>query len=76
MCVCEVCNNADVEDEFHFVIVCPACHMLRVKYIKPFYFKHPSVFKFIELMQSEKVATLNKLGRFVHEAFAVRLSLL
>jgi hypothetical protein len=56
--VCEVCKNGDVEDEFHFVIVCPAYHMLRVKYIKPLYFNHPSVFIFIALMQSEKVATL------------------
>jgi hypothetical protein len=50
--------------------------MLRVTFIKPLYYKHPSVFKCIELMQSEKVAALKKLGRFVHEAFAVRLYLL
>jgi hypothetical protein len=51
----KVCKNVDVEDEFHFVFVCPAYHMLRVKYIKLLYYKHPIVFKCIELMQSENV---------------------
>jgi hypothetical protein len=70
--VCEMCDTGDIEDEYHFVIVCPAYNSLRVKYLKPFYYRHRSVHKFIELMQSVNVTMLTKLSKFVQEAFAAR----
>lgn len=38
-------NKKDLEDEFHFILMCPFYTDLRNKYIKSFYYKTLSVFK-------------------------------
>jgi len=43
---------AEKEDEYHFVIVCPAYVHLRRMYLKPVYYVRPSVYKFVQLMKS------------------------
>ena len=45
-CLC--CNSNDIEDEFHFVCVCPSFNDIRKKYIKKFYYIRPSVFKYLQ----------------------------
>ena len=42
---CSLCNLNDVEDEYHFILVCSRYSELRSKYIKKFYYKKPSVAK-------------------------------
>ena len=37
--LCKMCDLNDIEDEFHFVLVCQKYLILRQKYIKPYYFK-------------------------------------
>lgn len=44
---CTKCNTRDIEDEYHFIMVCPAFNL---EFIKAYYYRRPSVFKFIELM--------------------------
>ena len=50
--ICHICNNGDVEDEYHFVLKCPQYISIRKKYINEFYYKRPSMFKFIQLLKS------------------------
>ena len=47
--------------EYHFVIICPAYSHLRQQYINPYYYRHPSVYKFTLLMKSTKLGTLKKI---------------
>ncbi len=53
--VCALCDSTDIEDAYHFVIVCPALTHIRTLYISPYYSRRPSVFKFTSLL-----ATNNK----------------
>ena len=47
---CQMCMNTgnDLEDEFHFICVCPLYANLRKQYIKPYFYQKPSMFNFLE----------------------------
>ncbi|XP_069141192.1 uncharacterized protein [Argopecten irradians] len=66
--LCTVCDKNDVEDEMHFVLLCPAYSELRKKFIKTYYHKHPSVYKLIMLFSSKNVKSLNLLGKYLIQA--------
>jgi hypothetical protein len=67
---CQLCNI--LEDEYHFIIECKLYQELRKKYIKPYYYRYPSMFKAIQLFQSENESELRKLAVFVFKAFEKR----
>ncbi|XP_052807677.1 uncharacterized protein LOC128236681 isoform X2 [Mya arenaria] len=69
-CLC--CNRSDIEDEFHFICICPCFNLIRKKYIKRNYYIRPSVLKFIELLNSTNRQELIKLSLFVKEALCIR----
>ncbi len=46
---CAFCNMNVIEDEYHFVLVCPAYTNLRSMYIERRYWSNPNVQKFISL---------------------------
>ena len=46
------CNTFDIEDLYHFVIVCPHFADLRKTYIKKYYYERPSDFKWLDLLQT------------------------
>lgn len=72
--ICQFCSKGDIEDEYHFVLVCTMYDELRTKYISSYYRRNPSVFKFIQLMNSDHTRTINNLSYFVYNAFKVRNS--
>ena len=47
---CVVCQK--LEDEYHFVLECSLYSELRKKFISKYYWKNPSMFKFIEFLNS------------------------
>ena len=57
---CTLCSSGDIEDEYHIVLICENFRGVRLKYIKPYYHNRPSMFKFVELMN-----TTNKRDRFI-----------
>ena len=67
--LCTLCNGSHKEDEYHFVAICPAYNQLRKKYIRPYYYERPSVYKFTILMQGTKTTIVKNLAKFVSEAF-------
>ena len=69
---CIYCDINEIEDEFHFVIVCPKYTYLRNKYITKYYINGPSMFKFVQLLNSTNVKTLNNLAIFCIKALKVR----
>lgn len=72
---CFICGDC-VEDEYHFVVLCPLYVSLRQKYIKPYYWKKPSMYKFIQLLSSRNLKELCNLGRFLKCAFQLRVSVM
>ena len=48
---CPVCSK--LEDEFHFLLLCPLYSDLRKTYINRYFLSHPNILKFKELLTSE-----------------------
>ena len=67
--ICTLCNKSDIEDEYHFVLVCPIYSNLRQKYIRHYYYNRPGVYKFKLLMQTKQQEVLQKLGKYVYESY-------
>ena len=74
--ICSLSNKSDIENEYHFVLVCHIYSNLRQKYIRPYYYNRPSVYKFIFLMQTKQQGVLQKLGKYVYESFRLRSTLM
>ena len=62
--LCELCKD-DLGDEYHYLFICPSFLISRKKYLAPYYWKKPSVEKFINLMKIKKVKSLTKLAKIV-----------
>ena len=48
--LCFICDRDELEDEYHFALCCPAYTVLRLKYIKKYYYQYPSMYKFTKLL--------------------------
>ena len=70
--MCSSCELNLVEDEFHFVLICPLYSVLRSKYIKPHYFTRPSVFKLTQLLSVQNVKEIINLGHYIFDALLLR----
>jgi hypothetical protein len=55
-----MCNNNDIEDEYHFILECSKYVEIRRKYIKPYYCINPSAFKLTQLLSVQNIKELNK----------------
>ena len=73
---CQICNSSDLEDEYHFVLICPAYVDLRQKYIPVYYRHRPSVYKFTQLMKTFKPRLIQNLALYVYYAFELRKSII
>ena len=56
--ICKNCNMNMVEDEYHFLLACPAYRDLRKIYFKKYYYTWPSLYKFKTLMSSKSITLL------------------
>ena len=70
--ICTLCNVNVIEDEYHFIIECPQYKDLRCKYIKMYYYKRPSVYRFIQLLTTGNNKELKNLGKYLLQANAIR----
>ena len=65
---CEEC----LEDEFHFVLICPLYSEVRSKYIKENYVLNATFDKFCNLMSTSNANTIRNLAMYLYYAFEVR----
>ena len=61
--LCTYCNMNVIENEFHFLLVCPKYRHLKCKYFKPYFCQWPNVNKFEILMSRQNRNTLLKLSK-------------
>ena len=73
---CMFCDLNDIEDEYHFVCVCPMYNDFRNKYIKHNYYIKPSVYKYLNLLKTEDKMELINLSLFVKNALSIRSRLI
>jgi hypothetical protein len=69
--LCTHCKM-DIADEYHFVLACPLYSDLRSKFIKPYYYKKPSVFKLIQLFNADILKAMYNLGKYLSLATKLR----
>lgn len=67
---CTYCDMHDLEDEYHFVLICPRYNDIRQKYIKRYYCVNPSVIKFIELLNTNCKNVLKNLALYIKLALS------
>jgi len=71
---CVLCDTGDIEDEFHFVLICNFFTILRPRYLPAWVLTRPTRQKFYSLMNTEDSSTLTGLAAFVFHAFTLRNS--
>ena len=67
--LCQLCNLHEVENEFHFLLICPALSELRLSYIPAYYCNFPSMSKFVSLLNSNELSVIINLSKFVYFGF-------
>ena len=67
---CYICNV--LEDEYHFVMECCLYESLRKKFLPVYYYKRPSMVKFVELLCTNDDILIRKLASYVFHAFQLR----
>ena len=70
--ICRFCNMNQLENEYHFLLICPLYHNLRKRYLKPYYCRWPTLNKFDTLMTSKNKQELLNLGKYLHFANKAR----
>ena len=69
--LCPICNTQIVEDEYHFVMICPLYSDLRKQYITQLNNSTPSYQLCYQLFNSDE-ATVLKLSKFIYFAIKIR----
>ena len=65
-------NMNVVENEFHFLLVCPLYRQLRCEYLPRYYWRWPSLTKFRLIMGSKQISINSKLAAFIYKAMEKR----
>ena len=69
--ICFSCVD-EIEDEYHFILVCPLHNSLRKQHIKPYNWKNPSVYKRIKLLKNNNIKQLRQFGNNLYSATNLR----
>ena len=64
---CRQCYVQDIEDEYHFILVCNKFNNIRRKYIPVYFRERPNMHKFVQLMNTcvNDVLLCNNVSKFV-----------
>ena len=69
---CEHCNLNIIENEYHFLLVCPKYRHLRLKYFKPYFCHWPSIKKFELLISPQSRNRIVSVSKYLYYAFKLR----
>ncbi|MEW8545659.1 MAG: reverse transcriptase family protein [Candidatus Thiodiazotropha sp.] len=69
--ICVLCNSANIEDEFHFVMICPFYEDLRISFLSNMSHLHFTLEKFYDLFNGERGLVLG-LSKYIYYAFERR----
>ena len=69
MRLCQYCNMNVIENEYHFLLVCPLYRDLRKQLFKKYYCHWPNIHKLNSLLSQTSQTGLTKLGKYIFLAF-------
>ncbi len=67
--LCTVCDDRDIEDEYHILMKCEHYADLRIKFVKKYFYIRPSMHKFQKLMTTTNRRELFRLMTFIKFVF-------
>ena len=70
--LCRQCNMQVIENEYHFLLVCPKYSVIRQLYFKPYFNRWPTINKFEALMTTTSIKTMCNLSKYVYFALQLR----
>ena len=70
---CRNCTLNQIEDEYHFLMICPKFYHLRRLYFKPYFCRWPTLQKFQTLMTSINRKMLIDIAKFIYFASKGRI---
>jgi len=56
-----------LEDDFHFILICPVYYDFKKQYIKPYYYRRASVFELVQLMSINNIKILTNLAKYLQK---------
>jgi hypothetical protein len=71
--ICLNCNMNVIENEFHFLLICPKYSDLRKKYIKKYYYQWPTIQKLENLFAADSKLTQTKIAKYIYHATKLRI---
>ena len=74
--ICKFCTSPHVENEYHFLLVCPIYTQLRRKFLPRFCWSFVNINKFKNIMSSNFEHSILNLAKFIFYAFKLRTQLL
>ena len=74
ICIC--CNMNVLEDEYHFVLSCPAYRSVRIEFLPLFYCSWPNRHKLDNLLQANSKSLTVKLCNYLNAAWKIRSHIL
>jgi len=72
--ICQQCNIHMIENEYHFLLVCPSYTELRNTHIPRYYRTWPTITKFKLLINTNSEIKILNLATFLYHAFKMRIS--
>ena len=69
---CKMCNGNIIENEYHFLLVCPLYREIRKEHLKPYFQRWPTLNKFDILMQSANKKDIINLAKYIFNANEIR----
>ena len=70
--ICKLCNFNLIEDEYHFLLICPVYIHLREKYLDPYYYRYPNITKFCTLLSNSSCDILQNISMYIYYASLFR----
>ena len=63
--LCTMCEERDIEDEYHVLMKCTYFSIIRKKYLRSYYSHRPSMFKFQKLLTTDNKRDLFRLMLYI-----------
>ena len=70
--LCKCCSMDCIENEYHFVMVCPAYRQFRLKYFSRHYCSWPNMNKFCSLLTSKSKKVIYNIMSFLRDSWNLR----
>lgn len=70
--LCTNCCFNLIENEYHFLMVCPKYRDLRIQYFKRYYCHWPNMHKFENLLSSSSKHVIENVAKFIYYANSIR----